>query len=1221
MGVYRRDDEEKISNEYWFQQALQDKKSSIKVPEGYIEEASEEEAPTKKYLSDLRNDEQFIQKAQPYIDYMQNQVGFFDAVIEAGNETNRYKRKKTREPKKESPVDIIEMLRDEDNKLPTLFSTAVALEEAPKEVIESYLETRKAFEDSEINSFVEYMRAAKDFTGDIITDPVNFLGLLSIPFIGGTAAAARSGAKEMAKREVQKNIRSKLQALATPTKVTALEAGAFTGLYDYGVQTRNIATEVQEEFDIPSLAVNTAVGATVGAVLGKGIDLGISKLQKKYIEKSADPNYVETKDLIENDALIGELVDSEGIEYSKDRLGLDDDTADFIEGVFEVIDDEEKVVAAVNKYARKKGLSEEARDELAAKIASREDPIQSQGAIASAVSKVINISRQAPAIYGGRVSTLLDPYTGKSDTVKALQNKFRYDANRTFFGERTLEGQDYAEVLSDTLGDYYVRMKTALDPVLRQAGFRKDEMYLELSNAVRGKPSENEVINKAASSIRADLDRAAQELKDLGLYDEAKLITENYFPRVWNRKAIENNQSEFMSLLVRSGEANSEEEARSILGSMLSKKDDYGESTGNFFLSNRAFNKISDDTMFEKFLDNDTQNVLLTYYNQVSKQMARQKVFGATRWDDFSSIYRNQIIEELGEVQGKKALRDLETVWNAQTGEGKGAHKFQNVVDGVTTAQRFALLPLATLSSLTEIFLNLSRGGVYTTVKGFSKAIKDGTKTLTYDMVDALVKNHNLSRPEAFRKMQRFGVALDQAASDQVERLSGESIRNPFLAKANRAFFRANLLEPWTKTVQLTSFNVGRDIIIDNLKVLAKYGAKKPNKTMQRKIDELLELNIDISKGIQWIKETGGDLEIDNAFTYQVDRGASRYTNEIILNPTMESGMRSLALSTNPFTTMLFQLTSYPAAFTNTILKDMVRRTARGVSRLDAVGAGKVMGTALVLQGVASQLNYARNAVFTQDPDYKYKSPEKLQIEALARWGGNGLYLDIAQRASRASEFIGPEAAFITAPFGPTVQDLTTGLVHRSLATTAATKAVPFYGALPQETKKEIRSAIKNSLKSKKEERYIYAKGGEVLDVPNAPIEPDQRIDKMTGQPYDKQAGTAFVDEEDPLRRLGFGLGSLVTRVGRKVYHDEEGQPYSEKTETIQLDDGRWVNYPTIDKEGKKIPERLFKKLVESQATKEGVVDFITGEVLPTFKDKEEAIEQAAKRSESLLEE
>ena len=32
----------------------------------------------------------------------------------------------------------------------------------------------------------------------------------------------------------------------------------------------------------------------------------------------------------------------------------------------------------------------------------------------------------------------------------------------------------------------------------------------------------------------------------------------------------------------------------------------------------------------------------------------------------------------------------------------------------------------------------------------------------------------------------------------------------------------------------------------------------------------------------------------------------------------------------------------------------------------------------------------------------------------------------------------------------------------------------------------------------------------------------------MTGMPYDQQAGTAFVDEEDPIRRLGFGKGGGI---------------------------------------------------------------------------------------------
>ena len=52
-------------------------------------------------------------------------------------------------------------------------------------------------------------------------------------------------------------------------------------------------------------------------------------------------------------------------------------------------------------------------------------------------------------------------------------------------------------------------------------------------------------------------------------------------------------------------------------------------------------------------------------------------------------------------------------------------------------------------------------------------------------------------------------------------------------------------------------------------------------------------------------------------------------------------------------------------------------------------------------------------------------------------------------------------------------------------------------------------------------ERLGYKIGGYVEhDVPNTSKNPKKRIDKMTGMPYDIQAGTAFIDEEDPIRRL-----------------------------------------------------------------------------------------------------
>ena len=66
-------------------------------------------------------------------------------------------------------------------------------------------------------------------------------------------------------------------------------------------------------------------------------------------------------------------------------------------------------------------------------------------------------------------------------------------------------------------------------------------------------------------------------------------------------------------------------------------------------------------------------------------------------------------------------------------------------------------------------------------------------------------------------------------------------------------------------------------------------------------------------------------------------------------------------------------------------------------------------------------------------------------------------------------------------------------------------------------------------------DRSAFKKGGEVL-IPQAPDEPDERIDKMTGRPYIEQAGGAFIDEED---RSGFaGGGSLLTKVSRLM---EEG--------------------------------------------------------------------------------
>lgn len=59
--------------------------------------------------------------------------------------------------------------------------------------------------------------------------------------------------------------------------------------------------------------------------------------------------------------------------------------------------------------------------------------------------------------------------------------------------------------------------------------------------------------------------------------------------------------------------------------------------------------------------------------------------------------------------------------------------------------------------------------------------------------------------------------------------------------------------------------------------------------------------------------------------------------------------------------------------------------------------------------------------------------------------------------------------------------------------------------------------------------RTNFATGG-VVDVPQAPAEPDERIDKMTGLPYNQQAGMAFMDAEEPERVLQMSCGGHVKK-------------------------------------------------------------------------------------------
>jgi hypothetical protein len=227
-------------------------------------------------------------------------------------------------------------------------------------------------------------------------------------------------------------------------------------------------------------------------------------------------------------------------------------------------------------------------------------------------------------------------------------------------------------------------------------------------------------------------------------------------------------------------------------------------------------------------------------------------------------------------------------------------------------------------------------------------------------------------------------------------------------------------------------------------------------------------------------------------------------------------------LYTNPKTSILFQLLGYPAAFSNTILKGAAKQLVRNPTQ----NAGKIATAALIMTEVQRGLNYIRS----QGESEKYASPAEARLEAIKRWGGNGLLFDQMERAARTAQYSGKVSSYLTAPFGPLPRDILN--LYNKPITTLGTR-VPGYAAgnmlFGQETMREYRRNLGEFDRALKDNavpgikydprRSEFAKGG-VVNVPQAPPEPDERIDKMTGLPYNIQAGSAFIDEEDPEKTL-----------------------------------------------------------------------------------------------------
>ncbi len=566
-------------------------------------------------------------------------------------------------------------------------------------------------------------------------------------------------------------------------------------------------------------------------------------------------------------------------------------------------------------------------------------------------------------------------------TARLLGQKFTSEFNKSLITQsKTKLGYSYAEDLQFRRGNYKAGYEAAIEP-LYKTGRISPEAGEEVITILRGGtvPGASKAVKDTANNLRLYYDSVRKDANEIGLNVGE---VENYFPRSWDREAIEANTPLFRKLLV-DNDIVPEEEVDDVIKGMLNKQNELYSSHSALLTQARKFENLDDNT-FKDFLSNDLHTVSTNYFMNAARTIEHKKhflskgsdvkiggkteagnllYFKQTNEQQFINRFIKPIEEELSEFDrtlSKKDKQNLIDVYKSVTGQVDyfTSEAAQALYDGTKLANAMAYLPLATVSSLSEAFITLGKAPISSAVKGMQEGIENGGRILTTEMGQMLKEKHNLSDVEITKEMNSVFLAVDEAMADLTNRLSGEGLQNETLKKAARGFYRFNLLIPWTKTIQLAAFSTGKDLIQSNLKQLANPKELSASK-VSRLRGELNDLGVDIEKGLEWNKTFGDNINKaareSEFYKNDIVRGAGRFTNGVILQTGREFATVPLFM-TNPKVDIFTQFLRYPTVFGNTVLRNFAKDTITDTT----TNAPKLAAFVLMSTNVAKATNYWR---------------------------------------------------------------------------------------------------------------------------------------------------------------------------------------------------------------------------------------------------------------------
>ena len=1189
-----REDERKKNLSQFYQEVLTPKDTT--TPVGFSQlakldnEVKQATTPTpfqtsgKKSLTQLSEDPEFAVRAERFLDGI-------------GSNEN-----------------IFEYLRDADYSLGSAIVRSFQTGKWTEEQKQDYNYLKEQFSNAELRGFKEKFGLVKDLAGDILLDPLNAVAALFAIPTAGTSVALAGGLSTATKVSAKALAKAKLKQAKGTALLGASEGAAWGGLHNYFMQDMDVDLGLDTEVDLRESALSGLIGGAFGGAIGGaagmipgGIPSGFySKTAKKELNyaNENDINVLpdtrkKQKDNYELEEFIGTSKDKvdKGF-YKFIALSIGKPTTEFLKAA-------EKSPALQNflrklRYDYDAGVLKSRKEGVnKVELADGTETTQTFGEalsrrfgnahfkLAKALNVLYRTGFRAKIIkeQNDVLKTLLrdkDMSVNKIDNFIGNQYKgfdIDVDVASAYKGVRTLLDDTYKDASglglfqpgTINVGGYFPRLFRY--EVLLKKREKFEDILVRSGHA--------DPINEKTAIKVKDLEGNEIFVNRLG--DEG--IDNDVFGVNFADEASNGRTSNIEELTAEELTRAKKLKANAIVENMLEERwtpielRQKGRAQSSY-LTPRRFTKIADDEI-DEFLEDDVQNVLENYFTNISQSIERKRYFGGSlnAFSKERNKIRNELIDAGISVEdaGKIGQR-LDDVFKKVTGlETYSQHKLKTTAAGRIfndwgkLSQQMAYLPFATLSSLTEPLILLTRVGTAdapAAVGNIGKAlVKEGANVLdrTFKFArrasGAKIKGFKDLDDEVWNELYSTGLALEQAVQERIEGLAGEALTGSRAKGLQQAFFKLNLLTQWTKAVQLASFTTGKRLIKQNAKKLSE--GNLSSRQQKYLTGQLNELGIEADNAINWYRSSlnkagqyddnlarglDGNLNIVNdsqASFYSKDflNGANRFTKEIILNPSVAEANRPLWFS-NPSFQLLVQFAGYPTVFNNTILKRFINESKTYPLQ---VAIPKVLPTALLMTAVAYVGNEIRsNGKATLDYSTGAPKPEgEIIKDAVRRWGGLGPFDYLNRYLEESDRNVGQLTSFLKSIAGPLPQQGLDAVLYRKNLAEIGVTNLPLYGAYDlmfgEGTKKKLRSLARG--KKEKETKFKplrqYAKGGIVMNVPNVKNEPDEMQSRVTGIPFNATSEAAQDVEDRALRGQleGLGLreplfiGGLVDRV------------------------------------------------------------------------------------------